>query len=115
MIKPKFWATLATGTLLGALMAVLQVGPIPFTVGGVLGTVVGGAVFGATLALAIEVMPRMPATLFCTLAIIAGGIAGAAWWALVRPTSSLHVAMLFAAGLALLLVVVEVLFGQAAA
>jgi hypothetical protein len=115
MARTRFLPTLATGILLGAIIALLHIGPTPFTVVGTVGILAGGAAFGAILALAIRLIPHMPTALFSALATLAGGIAGAVWWIAVQPSSSLLAAVLFAAGLALIMVIVEVWFGHAAA
>ena len=87
---------LAVSVILGAFAAITRLGPHPFSWRGILPVLAAGAVFGAVLAF---VRRRVQALPHAHLAL-AGGIAGVAWWLLVRPASPLLNAALLGAVLA---------------
>ena len=81
----------------------------------ILASLAAGAAFGLTIALSIHIAPRHSVFLEY-VCIGAGGIAGgAAWWLVVRPESSIAVAMIVGAVIAVMTFALESLPWKVAA
>ena len=115
MHRPGLVPSLLAGCLVGALWTLLQLGPVPFSLRGTAGILAAGAAFGAVLALVLRLFRNTTVLAVLVSAAASGVVAGAAWWVLVRPPSSLTVAVLWGGGIAIGLLALELWFERAAA
>jgi hypothetical protein len=115
MRRNGFFNTLLVGATLGALAALVEIGPLPHSGQGIGATLVAGAAFGLVLAPCFVFTRHLPTVAFLLLAVLAGAVAGAAWWLVLRPSTALFAAVAFGALLAFGVFAIEGLFGRPAA
>ena len=102
-IVPNFFIA----AVVGAFVALLYVGPLPFSVRGTAAILTGGATLGIFLATAVYLFRGLSDAAFYSAAALAGAAGGAGWWLIVRPSISILFALLVGAGMALFAAVIE--------
>ena len=95
------------GALAGAVVALLYLGPFPFTGRGTLGILAAGAVGGLAFATAAYSLRRLSGLGLYSAAAVAGVAGGTVWWLVVRPASSLLLAAVIGGGIVLLMIFIE--------
>ncbi len=85
-------STFIIGALGGAVVALIYLWPLPFTLRGTIGVLMAGAVAGITLAAGAYLVRRLSGLGLYGLAVIAGALGGTAWWLVVRPSSTIALA-----------------------
>jgi len=101
------FSTFLLGAAAGAAVALIYLWAVPFTLRGLVGVLVGGAVTGIAFAVGVSLVPRLSGAGLYSGAGAAGAFGGAAWWLVVRPPSSLLIATLFGALMVLFMVLFE--------
>lgn len=110
-----FVRTTIAGLLIGALLAVVEVGPTPWSWRGLLGTLAGGAACGIAVAMMLRFAERGRTVLIVAGTAAAGAIGGLVWWVAMRRETHPVTAALVGAGIILFLLGLELLFEKAAA
>ena len=95
------------GAVGGALVALLDLGPLPFTWQGTAGMLAAGAVGGLSLGAAAYCFRRLQGPTLYSAAALAGVAGGTVWWLIVRPASSLPLAAAIGGGIVLLMILIE--------
>ena len=113
--RPSLLRTVATGVVLGAVTAITRLGPHPFSLRGVAPILAAGAAFGVVAGTVRRSIPRPSTAFLYILLTVAGGVGGMVWWLLIRPSSSILIAVALGAVLAQGVVVFESWLRQAAA
>jgi hypothetical protein len=96
--------------LVAAFVALLYVGPIPFSIRGTTAILGAGAMYGFFLATSIYLFRELRGAAFYSVLAAAGAAGGSAWWLIVRPSSPILYAVLIGAGIAVISAVLEDLF-----
>jgi hypothetical protein len=95
------------GAVVGAVVALLSLGPFPFSFRGTVAILAAGATFGVFAAGAVYAFRDLPGVRFYPVVAIAGALGGGAWWLIVRPSSSLVLAVVIGAGITLIAALLE--------
>jgi hypothetical protein len=95
------------GALAGAFVALLDLGPLPFTWRGTAGMLAAGAVGGLSLGAAAYWFRRLSGPALYSAAALAGVAGGTVWWLIVRPASPLLLAAVIGGGIVLLMIFME--------
>ena len=95
------------GALAGAVVALLYLGPLPFTWRGTAGMLAAGAVGGLALGAAAYCLRRLSGPGLYSAAALAGVAGGTVWWLVVRPASPLFMAAVIGGGTVLLVIFIE--------
>ena len=113
--RPAFLFTLLASMLLCSVTALIELWSHPLSLRGIGASLGAGAAFGAVLATSVTFIRTPSRFALFSVCALAGGIGGLAWWALLRPSSSLVAALAIGVLVGLAWVVFDELFGQAAA
>lgn len=105
--RPRILPNFLIAALVAAFVALLYVGPIPFSVRGTAAILGAGASFGVFLATAVYLFRGLPGATFYSAVVVAGAAGGVAWWLIVRPSSSVLFAVVIGAGFALIAAIFE--------
>jgi hypothetical protein len=96
--------------LVAAFVALLYVGPIPFSIRGTAAILGAGTTYGFFLATSVYLFRKLSGVTFYSGIAVAGAAGGGAWWLIVRPSSPILYAVLIGAGIAVASAVLEDLF-----
>jgi len=105
--RPRILPNFFIAALGGAAVALLYLGPLPWSVRGTVAILGAGAACGLFLATAVYFFRDLPGARFYGLTAVAGAVGGGAWWIIVRPSSSALLAVLLGAGITLSAAVLE--------
>lgn len=100
-----FLRAVAAGAGFGALLGLLYVWQIDYSLPAFLAGLVGGSVAGAIIGAFIQLTERPPEIAIAVVSTGAGAVGGAAWWFVVEPAMSLRIAAAVGAGIVLLLLI----------
>jgi len=105
--RPGIVPNFLIAAVVGAFVALLYVGPLPFSLRGTAAILTAGATFGIFLATPVYLFRDLPDAAFYSVAAVAGAAGGAGWWLIVRPSISILFVLLIGGGMALLAAVLE--------
>jgi hypothetical protein len=105
--RPRILPNFLIVALVAAFVALLSVGPIPFSVRGAAAILAAGATFGIFAAAAVYLFRDLSGAAFYPAVAVAGAVGGCAWWLIVRPSSSVLSAAVIGAAITLLAAIFE--------